>query len=353
MLKSAEAGKPFSDLVGVASSQTHPGAKTNQKHANSFGIRCSNTRCSTPFVDRTSTQWVVTTATHLVAIIVDRPITTPCRPATAMPNARPTTSTGVHASPPSTIHTAPHSSGGGGGSKGPSTLDKRNEEHPCPHCDRVFKQSGRLREHIASKHADQADPPPDAAAATTTAPAQSVMDVGSKAGAYDRKSPKLLLQEHCLKLKQPKPRYTLTDGGRTCKVMLVFGACTLCVWCVCCVLCVWGVGGVLCGVWCVCCCQTRTLPRPLLAQHQHVCSSSATAHMHAPSQVVLPGPKPNDPPTVLRYRAPDGVDEEDDVVAQRGALVALHHVAGQRRLDLVLPDAFTQQWRALGEQVGG
>ena len=32
------------------------------------------------------------------------------------------------------------SSGAGGGGKGPAAVDKRNQELPCPHCDRVFKQ---------------------------------------------------------------------------------------------------------------------------------------------------------------------------------------------------------------------
>ena len=33
-----------------------------------------------------------------------------------------------------------YSSGGGSGGKGPAILDKRNQELPCPHCDRTFKQ---------------------------------------------------------------------------------------------------------------------------------------------------------------------------------------------------------------------
>ena len=32
------------------------------------------------------------------------------------------------------------SGGSGGGTKGPAMVDKRNQELPCPHCDRVFKQ---------------------------------------------------------------------------------------------------------------------------------------------------------------------------------------------------------------------
>lgn len=167
----------------------------------------------------------------------------------------------------------------------------------------TYTQSGRLKEHIASKHADQAEPAPPP---PSTGTAQAIMDVGSRAGAYDRKSPKLLLQEHCLKLKQLKPRYTLTDGGQTCKVKLLY-----------------------CGL------VGQTTPD----------------NTPQPPQVVLPAPKPTDPPTVLRYTAPNGVQEPEDMVAQRGALVALHHVAGQRQFDLVLPDMFLQQWRLLGEQV--
>lgn len=47
------------------------------------------------------------------------------------------------------------SSAGGGGSKGPSVVDKRGQEEKCPHCDRVFKQNSRLKEHIGKQHADQ------------------------------------------------------------------------------------------------------------------------------------------------------------------------------------------------------
>lgn len=47
------------------------------------------------------------------------------------------------------------SSAGGGGAKGPSVIDKRGQEEKCPHCDRIFKQNNRLKEHIAKQHADQ------------------------------------------------------------------------------------------------------------------------------------------------------------------------------------------------------
>ena len=79
----------------------------------------------------------------------------------------------------------PHRSGGGGGTKGPAVVDKRNVELECPHCDRTFKQVRplfacinfllhpssckltwglylylqiqRYKEHIQKKHADAAD----------------------------------------------------------------------------------------------------------------------------------------------------------------------------------------------------
>ena len=46
------------------------------------------------------------------------------------------------------------------------------------------------------------------------------MDVGSKGGFYDEKSPKLLLQEWCTREKRPKPRYKAlpVEGAFGCKV---------------------------------------------------------------------------------------------------------------------------------------
>ena len=147
------------------------------------------------------------------------------------------------------------SSGGGGGTKGPAVIDKRNQELPCPHCERTFKQAGRLQEHIRKQHAGgggdgegaegavpppQAAPPPAAPAAPAAAPRPAqepatsasgagaaaaqprpvMMDVGSRAGYYSAKSPKLLLHELCQKEKV-KPRYKATEAGNgmwKCKV---------------------------------------------------------------------------------------------------------------------------------------
>lgn len=57
--------------------------------------------------------------------------------------------------PPAAVDRCACSSGGGGGAKGPAIIDKRGQEEKCPHCDRVFKQNNRLKEHIAKQHADQ------------------------------------------------------------------------------------------------------------------------------------------------------------------------------------------------------
>jgi hypothetical protein len=64
-----------------------------------------------------------------------------------------------------------HRSGGGSGSKGPSVIDKRGQEEQCPHCDRIFKQNSRLKEHILKQHPQQADVPEGPAAAAASAPA--------------------------------------------------------------------------------------------------------------------------------------------------------------------------------------
>jgi ATP-dependent RNA helicase DHX57 len=178
------------------------------------------------------------------------------------------------------------SSGGGGGTKGPSVLDKRGQELQCPHCDRIFKQTGRLNEHVKKQHSKEAGgedaedaeddgrcvsaagsssssstaAPPAAPLPTVPAPRPTptstagaeaagkgqargagtspaavasaggpppqgggMMDVGSRAGAYTSKSPKLLLHEWLIKEKRPKPRYKTSEmaaGTFTCKVRL-------------------------------------------------------------------------------------------------------------------------------------
>jgi ATP-dependent RNA helicase DHX57 len=168
-------------------------------------------------------------------------------------------------------------------------LDKRGQELPCPHCDRIFKQSDRLKQHIQKQHegaeagdGDSDDEGSNAAASSSAAPTgpkilapkavaaataaataavrsvaaaaaggqqpgkgsggassssssaaggasaapaaaagPKLMDVNSKAGYYEAKSPKLLLHEWCLREKVPRPRYRpiSAEGGLwKCKV---------------------------------------------------------------------------------------------------------------------------------------
>jgi hypothetical protein len=44
------------------------------------------------------------------------------------------------------------SSGSGGGTKGPSVVDKRNQELACPHCPRIFKQVAETASHNITTH---------------------------------------------------------------------------------------------------------------------------------------------------------------------------------------------------------
>lgn len=142
-------------------------------------------------------------------------------------------------------------SGGGGGSKGPSVIDKRNQEQKCPHCDRIFKQTGRLNDHIKRQHAEvieslnstgngasegvsnesivQSKGSLGGKDANGSAKESSfrIMDVGSKSGAYDYKSPKLILQEMRQRDKMPKTRYKgIYDEEKSlwrCKVCVYLG----------------------------------------------------------------------------------------------------------------------------------
>lgn len=103
------------------------------------------------------------------------------------------------------------SGGSGGGTKGPSTVDKRKQQLQCPYCERIFQHKDRYKAHLSSKHADEvaeADETPvegsDSAAASSSG--GNVMQVGSKAGYYTRKSPQLFLLEQCQSDKRPKPK---------------------------------------------------------------------------------------------------------------------------------------------------
>ncbi|PRW33164.1 P-loop containing nucleoside triphosphate hydrolase isoform A [Chlorella sorokiniana] len=239
------------------------------------------------------------------------------------------------------------SSGGGGGSKGPAVVDKRGQELPCPHCDRIFKQSDRLKQHIQKQHADLAAAAESEAASSSAAAAAApaapkvlapkavaavnaaasaavksvaaaaapgkqqgkaaaggagaaggsgaaaaaaasgpkLMDIGSKAGFYEAKSPKLLLHEWCLREKVPRPRYrpSATEGG----------------------------------LW--------------------------------KCKVVLPHPKKQELDVVVFLDDAQAAPSEEEA-EQRAAVAALHRVQGDRALDRILPRPYVVQWKDLEQQ---
>lgn len=87
-------------------------------------------------------------------------------------------------------------------------VDKRNQQLQCPYCERVFQQKQRYSNHIDTKHAEEhAAAQEEEASTSQQQEGQSkVMQVGSKAGYYTKKSPHLLLMEQCQIEKRIKPK---------------------------------------------------------------------------------------------------------------------------------------------------
>ena len=194
--------------------------------------------------------------------------------------------------------------GGGGGTKGPSVIDKRNQEQKCPHCDRIFKQTGRMNDHIKRQHADlvEGEDSPTQSGDLTTSTTKNencvqaskdtqtggprIMDIGSKSGAYDFKSPKLILHEMLLKDKAPKARYKSIFEKEI-------------------------------SLW--------------------------------RCKVVLPHPKRSDDDVVLFLDSKFACESEQEA-QQRAAVVALHKIAGNRSLERTLPPSYVDLWKSLGEK---
>jgi ATP-dependent RNA helicase DHX57 len=196
--------------------------------------------------------------------------------------------------------------GGGGGTKGPSVIDKRNQEQKCPHCDRIFKQPGRLNDHIKRQHADLTDTQ-EAPSSDTAAPRDAknvsgssstlsvtekqnagprIMDIGSKSGVYDFKSPKLILHEMLLKEKSPKAKYKSIFDKET-------------------------------SLW--------------------------------RCKVVLPHAKRSDNDVVVFLDSKHACKSEQEA-QQRAAVVALHKIAGNRSLERTLPPSYVDIWASLNER---
>eukprot|EP00775_Hariotina_reticulata_P004412 gene4412-4665_t len=202
-----------------------------------------------------------------------------------------------------------YSSGGGGGAKGPSVVDKRGQEEKCPHCDRTFKQNSRLKEHILKQHPQQAEAPeptaaapPAAAAAAAPAggrhqagvqghPVGRMFDVGSSGGFYTEKSPKLMLLEWCARQKRPKPKYKA------------------------------------------------------VAQEPDRGAAGFRA------RVVLPDPKhPGSDKDVVVWLEGCHAAEGEEEACQRGAVAALVAVAGECSYDYVLPQRYRPLWTQIKHQ---
>ena len=146
-------------------------------------------------------------------------------------------------------------SGAAGMGKTVNPKDLKPKELPCPHCDRLFKQQDRLKQHVAKHHAKEVE---EAAAAAAAVPPKGDGDEGAgsskptkpppgaAATAWEwngqpqatvfratTKDPKTILQEYISKKKDvKKPRYVTKEepaaaGGQaggvtgwTCKVVL-------------------------------------------------------------------------------------------------------------------------------------
>ncbi|GAQ91802.1 ATP-dependent RNA helicase A [Klebsormidium nitens] len=178
---------------------------------------------------------------------------------------------------------------GTGGKAEPTNAKNGGQPIECPLCDRIFKQDGRLKEHIKNKHADGVNHKTGADALSASGTEGPEAAVGSAEVAeaaipkYLVKSPKQMLSEWCQKQKRPAPKFKLVEAE----------------------------GGMF------------------------------------RCRVVIPDPKDSEKDILLWWN--EGAPNSE--AAQQAAAVAgLHAVAGERRMDRILPDEFREQWRGLDEQ---
>ena len=84
---------------------------------------------------------------------------------------------------------------------------KDNKELPCPHCDRIFKQQDRLKQHIQKQHADVV-----AEQAVAAGPGDGA---GGDGGGGKKISAKAaLIQQQAAKAKEDKAREALEKGEK-------------------------------------------------------------------------------------------------------------------------------------------
>ncbi|KAL2610391.1 hypothetical protein R1flu_028964 [Riccia fluitans] len=197
-------------------------------------------------------------------------------------------STGPKAKP--TRHVYKTGAAGCGGKAAPTSAKNSGAPLPCPFCDRIFKQDGRLKEHLKNKHAgesldgeqngsvgegvDSSADLPGTSGASDQGPAQTSQS------SYPVKTPKTLLHEWCQKNKRPAPKFKHEEvaGGFHCRI-------------------------------------------------------------------ILPDPKKSEDDVILWYR--DTTSRTSQEAQHRAAVKGLHHVMGNRRLDRILPEEYRQQWHNL------
>lgn len=69
---------------------------------------------------------------------------------------------------------------------------------------------------------------------------------------------------------------------------------------------------------------------------------------------MLPDPKlPGSDKDVIVWLDADYAAQQEEEALQRGAVAALHAVAGERSLDYVLPVRYRQLWKDIGNKVRG
>ena len=84
---------------------------------------------------------------------------------------------------------------------------KDNKELPCPHCDRIFKQQDRLKQHIQKQHGDVV-----AEQAVAAGPGDGA---GGDGGGGKKISAKAaLIQQQAAKAKEDKAREALEKGEK-------------------------------------------------------------------------------------------------------------------------------------------
>ncbi|KAL3690222.1 hypothetical protein R1sor_016531 [Riccia sorocarpa] len=179
---------------------------------------------------------------------------------------------------------------GCGGKAAPTSAKNSGAPLPCPFCDRIFKQDGRLKEHLKNKHADES--PNGVQNGSAGEAVDSPADLPGTSGASDQgppqtsqssypvKTPKTLLHEWCQKNKRaaPKFKHEEVEGGFHCRV-------------------------------------------------------------------ILPDPKKSEDDVILWYR--DTTSRTSQEAQHRAAVRGLHHVMGNRRLDRILPEEYREQWHHL------